>query len=142
MNQPLDERVAKGVTMTNLKVEFEFYDGLPNNWCVALPDSEKYISAAKIFCDNNISKFKEGNSVILSNGGFRFEMEIEEDSTENFILKPNDFNVSSCAISSTNYPNNNWEINTVNTDIGTKLLLTAAQILIENDATLRKVDNF
>jgi hypothetical protein len=29
---PLDERVAKGVTMTNLRVEMEFYNGAPNQW--------------------------------------------------------------------------------------------------------------
>ena len=33
---PLDERVAKGVTMTNLRVEMEFYDGMPNQWCYPL----------------------------------------------------------------------------------------------------------
>ena len=33
---PLDERVAKGVTMTNLHVEMEFYDGTPNQWCYPL----------------------------------------------------------------------------------------------------------
>jgi DNA polymerase III delta prime subunit len=142
MNQPLDERVAKGVTMTNLKVEFDFHDGLPNRWCHPLPNTQKYVSSVRIFCDNNISKFKEGNSVFLSNGNFRFEMEIDEDSTENFILKPNDFNVSSCYINSNDYPKNNWEINTVKTDIGTRLLLTAAQILIDNDTTLRKIDSF
>lgn len=142
MSQPLDERIAKGVTMSNLTVEFEFYDELPNNWCQPLADPQKYISAVRIYCDNNISKFKEGNSVILSNGNFRFEMEIDEDSTENFILKPNDFNVSSCYINSNVYPNNNWEINAVNTDIGTKLLLTAAQILVDNRATLNKIGNF
>lgn len=142
MNQPLDERVAKGVTMVNLKVEFDFYDGLPNQWCSTLPNSRKYIASVKIFCDNNISKFKEGNSVLLSNGVHRFEMDIEEDSTENFILKPNDFNVKYCYIDFNNYPKNNWEINTVKTDIGTKLLLTAAQILKDNDSTLRKIDDF
>jgi DNA replication ATP-dependent helicase Dna2 len=142
MSQPLDERVAKGVTMTNLMIEFDFYDGLPNDWCRPLPDTQKYISSARIFCDNNISKFKEGNSVILSNETFRFEMEIEEDSTENFILKPNTFNVSSCYTDSNGYPNNNWEINTVNTDIGTKLLLNAAQVLIDNGSTLRKIESF
>lgn len=142
MNQPLDERVTKGVTMSNLKVEFDFYDGLPNQWCHPLPNSQKYISSARIFCDNNISKFKEGNPVILSNGNFRFEMGIDEDSTENFILKPNDFNVSSCYINCVDYPQNNWEINTVKTDIGTKLLSTAAQVLNDNGSTLQKIDNF
>ena len=63
MNQPLDERIAKGVTMSNLKVEFDFYDGLPNQWSHQLPHPQKYIGSAKIICDNNISKFKEGKAV-------------------------------------------------------------------------------
>lgn len=142
MNMPLDERIAKGVTMSNLRVEFEFFDGLPNQWCSTLPSSQKYISSVKVFCDNNISKFKEGNSVLLSNGAYRFEMDIEEDSTENFILKPNDFNVKYCYIDVNSYAKNNWEINTVKTDIGTKLLLTAAQILKDNNSTLSKIDDF
>ncbi|MBX7227879.1 MAG: AAA family ATPase [Chitinophagales bacterium] len=139
---PLDERVAKGVTMTNLRVEMEFYDGLPNQWCSRLPSSEKYISSVKIFCDNNISKFKEGNPVILSNGNEFFKMEVEEDSTENFILKPSDYNVDTCYIDYLSYPKNNWEINTEKIDIGTKLLLTAAGVLNNNDTILRKIENF
>lgn len=139
---PLDERVAKGVTMTNLRVEMEFFHELPNPWCSPLSGSKEYIFAVKIFCENNISKFKEGSSVVLSNGSYRFEMDIEEDSTENFILKPNDFNVKHCYIDSDNYPKNNWEINAVNTDISTKLLLTAAEVLKNNPARLQKIQNF
>jgi DNA replication ATP-dependent helicase Dna2 len=139
---PLDERVAKGVTMNNLRVEMDFFDGLPNQWCNPLPGSQEYILSVKIFCDNNISKFKEGSSVVLSNGSYRFEMDIEEDSTENFILKPNDFNVKHCYIDSDNYPKNNWEINAINTDISTKLLLTAAEVLKNNQTTLVKIENF
>lgn len=139
---PLDERVAKGATMTNLRIEIDFYDGVPNQWCYPLSGSQEYISTVKVFCDNNISKFKEGSSVILSNGAHRFEMDIEEDSTENFILKSNDFNVKHCYIDSDNYPKNNWEINTVNTDISTRLLLTAAEVLRTDATTLRKIENF
>lgn len=142
MNQPLDERVAKGVTMSNLKVEFDFFDGLPNQYCSNLPASKKYIFSAKIICDNNISKFKEGKPVILSNGLHRFEMEIDEDSPENFILKPNDFNVKACYIDSNDYPRNNWEINEAKVDIIAKLLLSAAQVLINDSSTLNKIDSF
>lgn len=142
MSQPLDERVLKGVTMVNLKVEFIFYDNLPNPYCPLLPASQKYIFSAKIFCDINISKFKEGNTVLLSNGLYCFEMDIEEDSPENFILKPNDFNVKNCYIDCNNYPMNNWEINAVSTDIGSKLLLTAAQLLKDNNQIHSKIDNF
>lgn len=142
MNQPLDERVAKGVTMSNLKVEFDFYDSLPNQYCYPLSNSQKYICSARIICDNNISKFKEGNPVLLSNGVHKFEMEIDEDSPENFILKPNDFNVKSCYVDSNDYPKNNWEINTVKMDITAKLLLSAAQILKDNSSTLNNIDSF
>ena len=91
MKLPLDERIAKGVTMSNLKLEFNFFSGLPNQWCHPLTNSHKYISSAVIHCKDNKSKFKEGSPVILSNGDYRFEMEIEEDSIDNFILKPNDY---------------------------------------------------
>ncbi len=139
---PLNERVMKGITMPNLRIEMSFYDGIPNQWCYPLPDSERYISSVRIFCENNISKFKEGSSVILSNGSHRFEMDIEEDSTDNFILRPNDFNVKHSYIDSHNYPKTNWEINAINTDISTKLLKYAADILKSNDTTLRKISNF
>lgn len=142
MNLPLDERITKGITICNLKVEFEFYDRPPNSWCFPFSDAKKYIACAKIYCDNNISKFKEGSSVILSNGAYRFEMNIEEDSTENFILKPNDFNLSRCYIDVYSYPKNNWEINSVHTNIGTKLLLTAADVLSNNESKLNKISNF
>lgn len=142
MEQPLDERIDAGITMSNLKVEFEFFNGPPNPWCNPLPNPQKYISSAKIYCDNNISKFKEGNSVHLSNGNYKFEMEIYEDSTENFILKPNSFNERTCYINSIDYPKHNWEINIIHTGIGTRLLKTAADILNNNDSTLDKINKF
>jgi DNA replication ATP-dependent helicase Dna2 len=139
---PLDERVAKGVTMTNLRVEFEFYDYLPNDFCVPLPGGQKYISAVKIFCDDNISKFKEGSPVILSNGNNRFEMEIEEDSLDNFILQPNDFNVSRCYIDIHNYPKNNWEINEAKSDATKKMLSKTAEVLQNENSKLKKIEKF
>ena len=139
---PLDERVAKGVTMTNLRVEFDFYDYLPNDFCLPLPSGQKYISAVKIFCDKNISKFKEGSPVILSNGTHRFEMEIEEDSLDNFILQPNDFNVSRCYIDIHNYPKNNWEINEAKSDATKKMLSKTADVLQNDNVKLRKIEKF
>lgn len=140
-NLPLDERIAKGLTMSNLRVELEFYKELPNKYCHSLGGMNKYIFTAKIFCQNNISKFKEGNTVFLSNGKYRFKMEIEEDSPNNFILKPNEYDVKYCYIDSENYPINNWEINAINTDIGTRLLYTTADVLKDNQKTLSKIEN-
>jgi hypothetical protein len=139
---PLDERVAKGVTMTNLRVDFEYYDYLPNDFCEPLPSGQKYISAATIYCDNNISKFKEGSPVILSNGIHKFEMDVEEDSLDNFILKPNDFNVSRCYIDINNYPKYNWEINEAKSDATKKMLSRTAEVLQNDGSKLRKIENF
>lgn len=142
MRQPLEERIAKGTTMSNCRVAFTFHGGPPNGYCNPLPAALKYIDTVHIFCDNNISKFKEGNSVILSNGPYRFEMDIEEDSTENFILKPNDFNVKFCYIDTNDHPKTNWEIDAAHTDISTKLLYSAAVILKTNAPVLQKISRF
>ena len=90
---PIDERVAKGVTMNNLRIEFDFYDHAPNQWCPNLRHPYKFIRSAKIYCQNNISKFREGGQVMLSNGNVSFKMDIIVDTIDNFILAPNDFDV-------------------------------------------------
>jgi DNA replication ATP-dependent helicase Dna2 len=137
---PLDERVSKGVTMHNLRVEFIFFDHAPNQWCPRLEYPYKFIRSAKIHCENNISKFREGAQVVLSNGSLKFKMEIIEDSIDNFILAPNDFDVKTCYINSENYNPNHWEINVVKTALTLKLLSATAGNL-ENDASrLNKIE--
>lgn len=128
MKLPIDERVAKGVSMSNLKVEFEL--------------DNKNIKSAKIICENNISKFKEGSSVILSNGNLRFKMDVFEDSADDFILKPNDWDSQYCYLSSLDYPQNNWEISSVHTDISTKMLRNTASYLENHSEDLDRVERF
>lgn len=125
---PIDERVAKGISMTNLNVEFEL--------------ENKKIISAKIICENNISKFKEGNSLILSNGDLGFKMDVYEDSVESFVLKPNDWDSQYCYLNSLDYPRNNWEISSVHTDIGTKMLRNTASYLERNTEDLYRVESF
>lgn len=140
MRLPLDERVAKGVTMNNLRVEFDFFDHAPNQWCPRLSYPDKFIRTAKIFCDNNISKFREGSQVILSNGRHRFKLEIIEDSIDSFILGPNDFDVKTCYINSENYNPNHWEINEVKTALTLKLLSATVGNLENDNRQLDKIE--
>ena len=137
---PLDERVAKGVTMDNLRVEFDFYDHAPNQWCPGLEYPHKFIHSAKIYCENNISKFREGAQVILSNKGQKFKLEIIEDTIGNFILAPNDFDVKTCYLDSENYNPNHWEINVVKSAITVKLLSATAGNLENDDDRLNKIE--
>lgn len=140
INLPIDERVAKGITMNNLRVDFIFFDHEPNPWCPNLNYPLKFIQSAKIYCQNNISKFREGGQVVLSNGNHRFKMEIVEDSIENFILAPNDFDVKYCYIDSENFNEYHWEINVVKTDL-TQRLMSATAGNLENDSTrLNKIE--
>ncbi len=141
MALPLHERVAKGITMSNLRVNFEFYDSAPNSYCPRLSLPNKFINKANIFCENNISKFREGASIWLSNRGHKFKMEIIEDSLNNFILAPNDFDVKDCFLNSSNYVDNNWEINIVKTSITQKLLGATANNLLSDPSRLNKIDS-
>ena len=138
---PVAERVAKGITMTNLKVIFDFHEYPPNQWCPHIHSNEKFIKSAQIICQNNISKFREGASVMLSNGDTIFKMEIEEDSIENFVLSPNDFDVKECYIDASNYNRNNWEINILKSNVTKRLLLATANNLEYDYERLEKIEN-
>ena len=138
MRLPIDERVAKGITMTNLRVEFDFYD-YPPQYCYPLPASQKYIRSARIFCQNNISKFKEGTTIIFGNEKISFKMEIIEDTVENFIIAPNRYDLSRSYLDFQNYNPNNWEINELKTSI-TYNLLSATANSLENDPRLDKIE--
>lgn len=137
---PLDERVAKGVTMTNLRVVFKFYEDVPNQWCPRLKHPYKYIRSAKVYCPNNISKFREGAQVILSNGSVSFKMDIRTDTIEEFVLAPNDFDVKRTYIDSENYNENNWEINVVKSSLTLKLLSATAGHLEYDNVRLNKIE--
>lgn len=137
---PLDERVAKGVTMANLRVVFDFFEDAPNPWCPYLEYPQKFIRSAKIHCQNNISKFREGGMVVLSNRNYTFKMEIIEDTIDNFVLAPNDFDVKDCYIDAVNYNQSNWEINDVKTDLTLKLLSATAGNLENEPVRLNKIE--
>jgi DNA replication ATP-dependent helicase Dna2 len=137
---PIEERVAKGNTMNNMKVVFDFFDQAPNQYCPRLNHPLRFIQSAKVYCQNNISTFREGGQVQLSNGSYAFKMEILEDTIDNFIIAPNDFDVKYCYIDSENYNQNNWEINVVKTDLTLKLLSATAGNLENDNTRLNKIE--
>jgi DNA replication ATP-dependent helicase Dna2 len=141
MKLPIDERVAKGITMTNLTVEFVFHDEpRPNPYWGFLNYPQEYIKSAKITCETNISKFREGEQVILSNGSHKFKMEIIEDTIHKFIIAPNNYDGEYCFIDSENYVRNNWQINIVKTDLTSKLLNATANNLSGDPIRLRRIE--
>lgn len=140
INLPIADRVAKGITMNNVRVEFDFFEHAPNKWCPNISYPLKFIRSARIYSQNNISKFREGGRVVLSNGNHSFDMEIIEDTIGNFIIAPNDFDVKYCYIDSENYNPNNWEINVRNTNITLKLLSATAGNLENDSKRLSKIE--
>lgn len=140
--KPLAERIAKGHTLANLTIErVEFYDGLPNGYCPTLSGSYKYINRVYIHCENNCSRFREGAALVISNGVFRFMMELEQDKIDDFVLRSNDFDVRDNYLDTTNFPKTGWELNTVNQNITHRLLRASWQRLNDNLALSRKMEN-
>ena len=76
MALPLPEKIAKGVTISNFTLKFEFRALPPTPWDEPIEYPLSYIDTAQIICENNISKFKEGSTVVLSNARYNFKMEI------------------------------------------------------------------
>lgn len=133
MLKPLHERVKKGYTMSNLKVlSIDFYDEAPNQRCPMLDNSKQFIDRVYVHSENNISKFREGASVVLSHGEHKFVMEIEKDGIDDFVLRSNDFEVKHNYMSWLNYPEDNWELNVQNTNITERLLRASWQRLYED----------
>jgi DNA replication ATP-dependent helicase Dna2 len=138
---PVNERVAKGITMTNLKVVFDFYDHAPNQWCPRLTYPYKFVRSAKVYSANNISKFREGTRVILSNGRVSLQMEIRVDTIEEFVLAPNDYDVKNTYVDAENYNQNNWEINVVKSSLTLQLLSATAGNLEYDNVRLNRIES-
>lgn len=142
MSLPLNERVAKGVTMANFTLKFDFRDLPPTPWDGPIDFPLSYINTAQIICEKNISKYKEGSSVILSNGIHRFKMEIKEDSIDNFVLEPQDFHKYRCFIDRNSYSTSNWELNEDKSDATEKMLTKTAEVLSNDNDKLIRIDYF
>jgi len=132
MARPLQERVNRGYTMTNLHAEFEFFDGAPTRWIPAPVPPKRYINRVRIHCEYNISKFREGTQVRLSHGPYSFLMEIEQDGVNDFVLRTGSFEYQRNVLDANDFPRDGWEINAVNTDITQRLLRSTWENLYGN----------
>lgn len=132
MGKPLQERVNRGYTMTNLHAEFEFYDGSPSRWIPLPVPPKRYINRVRACCDYNITKFREGAQVRLSNGPYSFLMEIEKDGVCDFVLRTNSFEFQRNILDTSDFPRDGWEINAVNTDVTQRLLRSSWENLYGN----------
>jgi len=132
MERPLQDRVNKGYTMTNLHADFEFYDGAPSRWVPAPIGSKRYISRVRIHCENNVSRFREGTQVRLSHGPFSFLMEIEQDDVNDFVLRSNSYEYQRNMLDTSCFPRDGWEINAENNNITQKLLRATWENLYGN----------
>lgn len=140
MQKPLQERVNKGHTLANVDIDIYFHCGQPNNFCPYLRDEFAYIHRVKVYCPDNISRFREGATVILSHGDYSFKMIIEQDKLDEIILVSGDFDVKNNYINRLYYPHHGWEINEENTNVTQRLLSSARDSLSNNSSLLYKLE--
>lgn len=125
MEKPLQERVAKGHTLANVDVDIDFYDEAPNDFCPYLSGNDQFINRVVVYCGDNVSRFREGAPVLLSNGQYRFKMSIDEDLLDRMVLVSGDFDVKNNYIDAISYPRHGWELNSENLTINQRLLSAA-----------------
>ena len=138
---PLMERILKGTTMINLSVKFDFYDDIPTDRCTVLEGDLRYIRLVHVFCPYNYSKFREGDTVRLSHGQYAFDISIVKDGVDEFLLKPNEYNVDKCFIDSVDYPQNNWQVDALKNDVNFRLLKCTGDWLSEHSAITERITN-
>jgi DNA replication ATP-dependent helicase Dna2 len=142
MSKPVSERISKGHTLSNLSIsKIDFYDEAPNNFCPRLDAGNKFVDKIYIHCPNNCSRFREGASVMLTNGVRKLVMDIVSDGIDDFVLHSNDFEVKNNVLNASSFPKNNWELNAVNTDITHRLLMASWQKLNDNADLLHRMEN-
>lgn len=125
----LDEREARGYSLLNVSVRFEFYNGEPDPYCAPLPDGMRYIKYAYVSCRENYSKFRESSMVFLKHGSYCFPLEVMVDAPDRMVLAPSDFDRKVCFIDPDSAPENNWTVDDRPTDITYKLLLSTWDFL-------------
>ena len=132
MGKTLQERVAKGHTLANVDIEIDFYDEVPNDFCPYLNGNDQFINRVVVFCGDNVSRFREGTPVVLSNGKYRFKFSIDEDLLDKMVLVSGDFDVKNNYINALEYPEHGWELNSENLTINQRLLGAARDRIYGN----------
>lgn len=107
---PLEDRITKGDTITNLKVHFKELSGFLAN----INSSNIIFFEATIKCKENYSKFREGSPVLLWKGNFAFELDIVEDDG-NILELASGYN--SCIVDSDQQDSDGWQLDQAKVDI-------------------------
>lgn len=136
---PIADRVLKGHSMINLIVDFEFYDGAPDAYCQPLPEGCAYIRAAHVHTWGNLSGFREGSSVWLSRGQYRFKMEVVQDSVRHFVLQPNAYERAQSVMNTSDVQRVGWQVDEAENSATYQMLKTVADFLKANPDTERRI---
>lgn len=134
MGKSLQERVAKGLALANVDIDIDFYDIAPNAFCPILSGNNLFINRVVVYCGDNVSRFREGAPVVLSNGNYRFKFSIDEDLLDKMVLVSGDFDVKNNFIDAIDYPKHGWELNSENLSINQRLLGAARDRICNNAA--------
>lgn len=143
MKKTLEERIAKGYTLHDFSItKIDFIDGCPTPYCRLLDYPDAYIYRVHIHCNReNVSRLREGSSVVLSNGIYRFEMSIVKDGVQDMILESSEFSIKDNYINCTSYPREGWEINEQHLNINQKLMMSTWAFIQNNPVINSKMSN-
>ncbi|MGI6291474.1 MAG: DEAD/DEAH box helicase [Bacteroidales bacterium] len=94
---PIEDRVRKGDSLINLEIEI-INPFLKIIGCGKKEEGKSFIqidknlicfTEVKIFCSENLSKYREGSPVVLHNSNYSFNLVVKEDNDNEMILETN-----------------------------------------------------
>ena len=130
MQKPLAERVAKGYTIPNVDIEVEFS-----------PYVTGFVEKAYAKAQDNYSKFRVGDQVILCHGETKLTMKIEEDLINDLVLVGNDFWKERNFLDVNNYPRHGWVIEKEHLTITQELLNASRDSIMRNPVLCNRMDS-
>lgn len=91
---PIEERIIKGDTISNLKIQIvdphkqitKITPSPSGGFLITFDENIVCFTKIKVFCDNNISKFREGSPVRLHQGEYSFKLTVLKDNDNEMIL--------------------------------------------------------
>lgn len=122
LKMSVEDRVVKGETIGNLRAEFELLDFQVQN------SPKKVFKNVRVFCEDNISKFREGSPVILHGHNHRFKCNVIEDRGREMLLAI-DWNLG--AISPIFQSSSGWQLDNAKVDI--RHIVKKSTIILNNN---------
>ncbi len=141
---PIEDRIIKGETLSNLKIHLLdshpkwLFESSNQEGGFKIKEDENILSFTKliVYCDNNLSKFREGSPVCLHRGQYSIDLNVLEDNDNEIILGTDTDYGYEGYMDKTLQDSSGWQLDNAKVDIR-KVVKKSTAILSYNQEKLK-----